>query len=194
MAKRKSLQTTSLIKIAKKNTFLGILIIVAIILGPAIKEIYLENSFRGLKDKEWQVCFTPSQSCRSLLLREINKANKSIYVQAYSFTDEAVYDALKAAQDRQVLVNILLDHSQKNCPLVLKNKAQSKPINLRMDNISGIAHNKVMIIDQKIVVTGSYNFTKAAYTRNAENLLIINDEKIANLYYTNWKDRESLNQ
>ena len=50
-----------------------------------------------------------------------------------------------------------------------------------------IAHNKVMIIDEEILITGSFNFTKAAEEKNAENLLIIRDKAIASLYIRNWE-------
>ena len=56
--------------------------------------------------------------------------------------------------------------------------------------MSGIAHNKVMIIDKKKVITGSFNFTKSADTRNAENVLLIDDANIAAQYFLNWHNRK----
>jgi phosphatidylserine/phosphatidylglycerophosphate/cardiolipin synthase-like enzyme len=53
-----------------------------------------------------------------------------------------------------------------------------------------IAHNKVMIIDGETVITGSFNFTKAAEENNAENLLVIHDKKLAELYIKNWREHE----
>jgi phosphatidylserine/phosphatidylglycerophosphate/cardiolipin synthase-like enzyme len=51
---------------------------------------------------------------------------------------------------------------------------------------SCIAHNKVMVIDGETVITGSFNFTKAAEEKNAENLLIIRDRRLDELYAKNW--------
>ena len=53
-----------------------------------------------------------------------------------------------------------------------------------------IAHNKVMIIDDKEVITGSFNFTDAAQKRNAENVVFISDTKLAKEYAQNWAKRE----
>jgi len=50
-----------------------------------------------------------------------------------------------------------------------------------------IVHNKVMIIDGATVITGSFNFTKAAEEKNAENLLIIRDPGLAKFYMENWE-------
>jgi phosphatidylserine/phosphatidylglycerophosphate/cardiolipin synthase-like enzyme len=58
-----------------------------------------------------------------------------------------------------------------------------------LENKHAIAHNKVMIIDGETVITGSFNFTKAAEGKNAENLLMIHDRKLASLYTKNWQER-----
>ncbi len=49
-----------------------------------------------------------------------------------------------------------------------------------------IAHNKIMIIDRETVITGSFNFTKAAEEKNAENLLILKNKELAKIYIDNW--------
>jgi phosphatidylserine/phosphatidylglycerophosphate/cardiolipin synthase-like enzyme len=51
-----------------------------------------------------------------------------------------------------------------------------------------IAHNKVMVIDSRTVITGSFNFTKAAEESNAENLLVIDDAELAKKYTQNWTE------
>jgi phosphatidylserine/phosphatidylglycerophosphate/cardiolipin synthase-like enzyme len=55
-----------------------------------------------------------------------------------------------------------------------------------IDATHAIAHNKVMVIDGEMVLTGSFNFTKAAQEKNAENLLIIRDPALAAQYTQNW--------
>jgi phosphatidylserine/phosphatidylglycerophosphate/cardiolipin synthase-like enzyme len=57
-----------------------------------------------------------------------------------------------------------------------------------VDGAHSIAHNKVMVIDGETVVTGSFNFTKAAEEHNAENLLVIHQTpELARLYADNWE-------
>nr|CBX27153.1 hypothetical protein N47_A11820 [uncultured Desulfobacterium sp.] len=55
-----------------------------------------------------------------------------------------------------------------------------------IDDRHAIAHNKIMIIDKETVITGSFNFTKAAEEKNAENLLIIRNKDLAKIYTGNW--------
>jgi phosphatidylserine/phosphatidylglycerophosphate/cardiolipin synthase-like enzyme len=61
-----------------------------------------------------------------------------------------------------------------------------------IDDKVAIAHNKVILIDGSIVITGSFNFTKAAQERNAENVLIISDARaLASAYKRNWLRRQN---
>jgi phosphatidylserine/phosphatidylglycerophosphate/cardiolipin synthase-like enzyme len=63
-------------------------------------------------------------------------------------------------------------------------------IDAYIDDRVTIAHNKVMVLDRTSVITGSFNFTTAAQTRNAENVMLLKDEpKIAAAYADNWERR-----
>jgi phosphatidylserine/phosphatidylglycerophosphate/cardiolipin synthase-like enzyme len=135
------------------------------------------------------VCFTPGKQCQTKLIHEIHKARKSIYVQAYSFTDRDVTDALADAAKRGVSVKVLLDKSNRNDNRSSKDLLIRNHIPVRFDYPAGIAHNKVMVFDQATVVTGSYNFSAAAYKRNTENLLILNSPGLAKEYLQNWQKR-----
>ena len=57
-----------------------------------------------------------------------------------------------------------------------------------MENKSAIAHIEVMVIDGETVITGAFNFTKAAEENNTENLLIIHDRELAPIYAKNWQE------
>lgn len=137
-----------------------------------------------------KACFTPESHCTPQIIESINAARTSLYVQAYSFTSAPIANALVLAKERGVDVRVILDKSQltaRGSPLPALLEAQ---IPLFIDQISGIAHNKVMIIDDALVLTGSFNFTNAADTRNAENILWLYDVEMARLYKTNWERRE----
>lgn len=150
------------------------------------------HSFNIDTDK-FNVCFTPPSGCGSLIAQEIAKAKSSIYVQAYGLTSTAIIHQLKQAKKRGLIVSILLDGSNlnnnKNTLLELK----TADIDMAFDKMPGIAHNKVMIIDKHKVITGSFNFTKAADTRNAENVLLIEDKQVAEKYLQNWINRKRNN-
>ena len=62
-------------------------------------------------------------------------------------------------------------------------------ISVFIDYRPAIAHNKVIVIDRHMVVTGSYNFTSAAERRNTENVTIIDSSEVANRFLSNWESR-----
>lgn len=140
---------------------------------------------------KYEVCFTPGSDCTAVILREIKNAHQSIYIQAYSFTSAPIAKAVADAQKKGIDVKLILDKSQ-----MRKNRYSSakyfvnQSVPVWIDYKPAIAHNKVIIIDNNTVITGSFNFTRAAQKRNAENLLIIHDPGLAMLYFDNWKKRQ----
>ena len=136
------------------------------------------------------VCFTPPQGCLSKITQKIDKAKTSILIQAYSFTSKDIERALLRAHKRGVSIDVIVDRGQKTAKGSIIHSLAQAGIRVSLDSINGIAHNKVMILDQETVITGSFNFSNAANTRNAENLLIIKDKPLAALYEDNWKKRK----
>jgi len=92
------------------------------------------------------------------------------------------------AHKRGVKVEIILDKSQKTEKYSSATFFVNTGIPTQIDSRHAIAHNKVMIMDGETVITGFFNLTKAAEEKNAENLLIIHDKKLASLYAKNWQD------
>ena len=122
---------------------------------------------------ETRVHFSPKGGCQEAIVREIKAARREILVQAYSFTADPLTFGLVEAKKRGVKVDVVLDRSnevEKYSDLHILLEQGLEP---HIDSEHAIAHNKVMIIDQRIVVTGSFNFTNQAEGENAENLLII---------------------
>lgn len=98
--------------------------------------------------------------------------------------------ALLRAHERGVKEEeIILDKNQRTKRYSSATFLANQKIPVYIDGQHGIAHNKVMIIDRKIVITGSFNFTRAAEERNAENLLVIRSEDLAKAYLDNWQRR-----
>jgi len=137
----------------------------------------------------WEVCFSPRGQCTDAIIKELNKAKNSVLVQAYSFTSAPIAEALLNAFNRGVKVEVILDRRGKTEKSSKATFFIEKGIPVMIDDKHAKAHNKVMVIDCETVITGSFNFTKAAEEKNAENLLIIHDRKLAEKYVENWLDR-----
>jgi len=133
----------------------------------------------------WAVYFSPQGGCTEAIIKELQGARTNIQIQAYSFTSDDIAKALLVAQKRGVHVRIILDKSQRTEKYSAADFLSHAGIETLIDAQHTIAHNKVMIIDGATVITGSFNFTKAAENSNAENLLIIHDATLAGKYLLN---------
>jgi phosphatidylserine/phosphatidylglycerophosphate/cardiolipin synthase-like enzyme len=140
-----------------------------------------------LNNAPTQVYFSPNGGCTEAIVKEITNAKSEILVQAYSFTSAPIAKALVDAHKRGVKVEAILDKSQRSEKYTSAAFLANSRIPTFIDARHAIAHNKIMIIDRETVITGSFNFTKAAEEKNAENLIIIKSKELAGIYSENWK-------
>jgi phosphatidylserine/phosphatidylglycerophosphate/cardiolipin synthase-like enzyme len=124
-------------------------------------------------------CFTPGGHCTDIIVQVLGNAKRTILVQAYSFTSAPIAKALLDAHKRGVQVQVILDKSQRSEKYSSADFLANQGVPVLIDAKHAISHNKVMVIDGELVVTGSFNFTKAAQEKNAENLLVIRDATLA---------------
>jgi phosphatidylserine/phosphatidylglycerophosphate/cardiolipin synthase-like enzyme len=130
-----------------------------------------------------EVYFSPDDKISPRLVELIGSAKTSVEFLAYAFTSNPLADALIARHKAGVSVRGVFDASQyeSNIGGEYDNLKQFK-LDVRLDKFNGLMHHKVIIIDRKVVVTGSYNFTSSADKTNDENVVIVYDPDLAQLY------------
>jgi len=142
-----------------------------------------------------QVYFSPQGGCTAAIVREINAAKSEIDFQAYTFTSSPISRALEAAEARGVKVTAILDKVNEGPDYSCAHWLARAGIPLFIDAAPPIAHSKILILDRATVITGSFNFTKAAEEENAENLLVLkNDPPLVAAYAANFKNRLALSR
>ena len=140
-----------------------------------------------------QLAFTPGDDAAGLVVDAIHGAKKQVLVQAYSFTHRDIAEALVDAKRRGLDVRVVADREQTG---KMENgriawiAGHGVPVWLDADHSA--AHDKVMVIDagthDATVITGSFNFTHAAQSRNAENLLVLRGNlNLVEAYAANWR-------
>ena len=134
-----------------------------------------------------QVYFSPDGGCTEAVVMELGKAKSNVLVQAYSFTSAPIARALADAEKRGVKIQVILDKSQRREKYTEADFLLHAGVPTWIDAKHVIAHNKIIVIDSRTVLTGSFNFTKAAEVNNAENLLVIDDAALAKKYADNWQ-------
>jgi len=144
-----------------------------------------------------RVVFTPQDDAAGQIADVVRHARSQVLVQAYSFTHGGIASALIDAHRRGVEVKLIADREQTEQMergLVPKIAAAGVPVWLDGEHQS--AHNKVMVIDAgtpyAMVVTGSFNFTRAAQYKNAENVVFLSgNQRLAEAYARNWREHQA---
>jgi phosphatidylserine/phosphatidylglycerophosphate/cardiolipin synthase-like enzyme len=137
-------------------------------------------------------CFTPRQPCEDSIVTKINEGRSEIRVQAYGFTSPPILSALASAKERGLDVAVILDKI--NDRFGKKSRYSGATfvahagIPVLIDDQPAIAHNKIIVIDHHLLITGSYNFTRHA-KRNAENVTFTDSAELASQFLSNWNAR-----
>lgn len=127
--------------------------------------------------------FSPDDHVLTALYSLLSESEESIYFLAFSFTSNELGALVREKAEAGLDIKGVMDEEQ-----VASNTGteydpfQQAGLDVRIDGIDGQMHHKVFIVDEKIVVLGSYNFSRAAEERNDENILIIYDEAIAEFF------------
>jgi phosphatidylserine/phosphatidylglycerophosphate/cardiolipin synthase-like enzyme len=136
-----------------------------------------------------EVFFSPHGRATEAVVGELGNAKMEVLVQAYSFTSAPIAKALVDAYKLGVKVTVVLDRSQRSEKYSSADFVNNAGIPTYIDAKHAIAHNKIMIIDGATLITGSFNFTKAAEEKNAENLLVIKgDAELVKKYLANFEE------
>ena len=140
-----------------------------------------------------EYALTPGNDAAGLIVRTIDAAKSQVLVQAFSFTNRDIADALIRAHRRGIDVQIIADREQTDS---MESSALRSLVRAGLpvftDAEHAAAHNKVVVIDQNAeqptLITGSFNFTFAAQFRNAENVLVLRDNReLTRAFYSNWR-------
>ena len=142
-----------------------------------------------------EVYFSLSDNPQKEIIKNINQAETFINIAMYIFTDREIALPLIKARERGVKVRLYLDQDQVDYKYSQSRFLVQKGIKTRISTNNYIMHNKFAIIDNRILLTGSYNWTFSANNRNDENLMVIDDPEIIARYQNQferlWFDKYS---
>ncbi len=113
-------------------------------------------------------------------------AHHTLDIAVYSLTDYGIVDAIVAAKKRGVDVRIITDREESRQwyeARELRYLAEYH-IPIKINTHSGLMHLKVSIVDDRVVTTGSYNYSEDASTRNDEVLVVLRDSAMAKAWET----------
>jgi len=171
----------------KRNTKYSIIAFLVIVLSITISTSTLAKT---------EVYFSLYDNPQKEIIKNINQAEVFINIAMYIFTDREIAFPLIKAQERGVKVRLYLDKEQVDYKYSQSRFLVQKGIKTRISSNKYIMHNKFAIIDNRLLLTGSYNWTFSANHRNDENLMVIDDPEIIEIFQNQfvnlWTNKYSL--
>ncbi|WP_235375466.1 phospholipase D family nuclease [Candidatus Pantoea carbekii] len=129
------------------------------------------------------VGFSPYGNAQKVVLMAIHDAHEHIDIAAYGFTSKLISFALLEAHQKGIKIRVIGDKKANHGKYTAITFLRNKGISVRLNGQYAIHHNKFIIVDNKSVQTGSFNYSQNAAYKNAENVVYIkNEPEIARLY------------
>jgi len=135
-----------------------------------------------------EIYFSPDDGVANHILKILDEAQKSIYFLAFSFTTDEFGETIRMQAENGLTVAGVMEEQQVKSNVGTEyDFFKQAGLDVFLDGNEGQMHHKTMIIDERIVITGSYNFSNSAETRNDENLVIIHNEQIADFFMSEFQ-------
>lgn len=122
--------------------------------------------------------FSPGEECRSAICSLINSAINNLKVSVFTISDNEIAATLVSAKKRGVDVRILTDNDKSFDMGSDIEELSTKDIKIKIDQTPNHMHHKFCIADNKVLLSGSYNWTRSAAERNQENIIITEEPSL----------------
>ena len=134
-------------------------------------------------DSTIAIYFSPQdRAITTQIIPLVNSAKKYICMPTFLITHEKLADALISAHKRGVDVRMIVDATNASSARSAVKRLRAEGVGVKVENYAGKLHSKSIIIDNKYVVTGSMNFSNSGENKNDENVIIIEDARLAIFY------------
>ena len=137
--------------------------------------------FSSCVNNHVDVLFSPNRGIQEQIISRIKQTNSTIDIAIYSFTNNEIAESLKKAKNRGVAIRLIMDKDRAEKQVYTQYKFFKKN-KFKVHKLGGIMHNKFIIFDGKLLMTGSYNISKNAETSNYENVVLISDKSVVKKY------------
>lgn len=139
-------------------------------------------------DSDARAFFTPKDNCPSVITQLVNRARTSLDICVFTITDNRVSDAILDAKSSGVDIRVLTDNDKSNDLGSDVDELRKAGIDVRMDTSPHHMHHKFAIFDRKLLLNGSYNWTRSASERNQENIVLNSDPDLVRSFQRQFDD------
>ncbi len=129
-----------------------------------------------------KVYFSPGEDCLNAIIQQLKKAKKEVKVCVFTISDNRIGSVLRDLHFKGIDVKIISDNDRRFDAGSDIHYLMKKGIKVKIDKTSAHMHHKFAVIDKKVTITGSYNWTRSAEQVNNENIVVTNKNLITKAY------------
>lgn len=132
----------------------------------------VSNSLVARSPERSDAFFSPGESCRDVIIHQIIQAVKRLHICVFTISDDLITEAIMTSHKRGLEIRIITDNDKSRDIGSDIDQLTKAGIAVKMDSTPNHMHHKFMIVDDRSLITGSYNWTRSAARFNNENLLL----------------------
>ena len=140
------------------------------------------SATKQLQAKSSKAFFSPGSECLGEIKRQLNSAKKTVDICVFTITDNRISKAIESAYNRGVKLRVITDDDKAFDLGSDVFDLEGKGISVKKDKTKYHMHHKFAIFDKKILLSGSYNWTRSAEKYNEENILVTHEKEIVQAY------------
>lgn len=129
-----------------------------------------------------EIYFCPADGCADRVIERIDTANDTLVAAVFTFTHYGIAEAIaRAVKERGVEAWVVVERNQLDGGIA--SFLRSRGVGFKVDTNPELMHDKFVVVDERVVVTGSFNWTEQADTKNNENVVIFESAEGASMYF-----------
>ena len=125
-----------------------------------------------------EALFSPGHDCRNRIQELLRETKSSVDICVFTITDDRVTDCIVDAHARGVRVRVISDNDKAHDPGSDLHRMKRADLPVAFDRTPDHMHHKFAVFDNRVLVSGSYNWTRSASDRNEENIIVTSDERL----------------
>ncbi len=116
--------------------------------------------------------FSPGDACRNVIVKQIIEAVSFLDICVFTISDDFITEAILQAHHRRIAIRLITDNDKSLDLGSDVDQLHKAGIPVKMDETRNHMHHKFMVVDSRVALTGSYNWTRSAAMYNHENILL----------------------
>ncbi len=127
-----------------------------------------------------QAFFSPGNSCREAIVQQIQSAREQVDICVFTISDDRITEAILKAHERDINVRVISDNDKSHDRGSDIERMREAGLALRLDNSPYHMHHKFALVDRRLLINGSFNWTRSASTKNQENIVLTQEPELLN--------------